>query len=387
MKKKIVILGSTSSIGKSLLNLIKKNKKEFEIFLLTANTNYKELLNQSKLFKVKNLIITDKISYLKAIKINKNKKIRIFKDFNSLKRILNKKIDYVMSAISGIQGLKPTYDIIKYTRKIAIANKEAIICGWPLIKKQLNKHGTKFIPVDSEHFSIWYALKNNTNNRLEKIYITASGGPLYKMSSKKIKSVSMKTVLNHPNWKMGKKISVDSATMMNKVFETIEAKNIFNVPYKKISILVHPKSYIHALVKFNDGMSKIILHDTTMKVPIFNSLYSENDKSYGSSKLNINKLNDLNLQNADTKKFPLINIIKKIPNESSLFETVIVSANDTLVNLYLKNKINFIDIQKKLIKLLDLKEFKKYKKIKPKNIKNIYKINKYVSIKTNSYCV
>ena len=124
-----------------------------------------------------------------------------------------------------------------------------------------------------------------------------------------------------------------------------------------------------------------------MKVPIFNSLYSENDKSYGSSKLNINKLNDLNLQNADTKKFPLINIIKKIPNESSLFETVIVSANDTLVNLYLKNKINFIDIQKKLIKLLDLKEFKKYKKIKPKNIKNIYKINKYVSIKTNSYCV
>ena len=387
MKKRIAILGSTSSIGKSLLNIIKKNKKNFKIELLTANTNYKELLKQSKLFKVKNIIITDEKSYLFAKKINKDNKIKIYNNFKNLKKIFNKRADYVMSAISGIGGLKPTFDIIKYTQKIAIANKEAIICGWPLIKDQLKKYNTIFIPIDSEHFSIWYALRNRASRDVEKVYITASGGPLYKTPLKKIKNISMKKVLKHPNWKMGKKISVDSATMMNKIFETIEAKNIFEIPYKKLSILIHPKSYVHALIKFNDGMGKIILHDTTMKVPIFNSLYSNNEKSYSSSQLDITKLNNLKLMKVNKKKFPLINILKKIPSESTLFETVIVSVNDTLVNLYLNKKIKFENIQKKLITLIDLQEFKKFKKIKPKNIKNIYKINKYVSIKTNSYCV
>ncbi len=387
MKKRIAILGSTSSIGKSLLDIIQKDKKNFKIELLTANTNYKELLKQSKFFKVKNIIITDEKSYLLAKKINKNNKIKIFNNFKNLKKIFSKRADYVMSAISGIGGLKPTFDIIKYTQKIAIANKEAIICGWPLIKDQLKKYKTIFVPVDSEHFSIWYALRNRTSKDVEKIYITASGGPLYKTPLKKIKNISMKKVLKHPNWKMGKKISVDSATMMNKIFETIEAKNIFEIPYNKLSILIHPKSYVHALIKFNDGMGKVILHDTTMKVPIFNSLYSDNEKSYSSSELDIIKLNNLKLMNVNKKKFPLINILKKIPSESTLFETVIVSVNDTLVNLYLNKKIRFGDIQKKLITLMDLKEFKKFKKIKPKNIKNIYKINKYVSIKTNSYCV
>ena len=387
MKKKIAILGSTSSIGKSLLDIIKKDKKNFKIELLTANTNYKDLINQARRFNVRNIIITDPHCFKKTKIICKNKKMNIFQNFESLKKILPKKVDYVMSAISGIQGLKPTHDIIKYTRKIAIANKEAIICGWPLIRNQLKKYKTKFIPVDSEHFSIWYALKDRKKKNVDKIYITASGGPLYKIPLRNMKNVSIKKVLKHPNWKMGRKISVDSATLMNKIFETIEAKNIFNIPYNKLSILIHPKSYVHALIKFNDGMSKIILHDTTMKVPIFNSLFSENEKFYSSSQLDINKLNNLDFRKVDNKRFPLIKILKRIPKECSLFETVIVSVNDTLVNLYLNKKIRFIDIQNNLTKLIELKEFRKYKKIKPKNIKNIYKINKYVSIKTNSYCV
>ena len=177
MKKKIVILGSTSSIGKSLLSIIKKDKKNFKIELLTANTNYKDLINQAKQFDVKNLVITDTKSFEKSKKFNKGKKINIFKNFENLKFILPKKVDYVMSAISGIGGLLPTYKIIKHTKKIAIANKETIICGWDLINKELKKYKTNFIPVDSEHFSIWSLLQEHTSNDIEKIYITASGGP------------------------------------------------------------------------------------------------------------------------------------------------------------------------------------------------------------------
>ena len=158
MKKKIVILGSTSSIGKSLLNVIKKDKKKFEIKLLTANTNYKDLIKQAKQFNVKNLVITDLESFKKSKNFYKGKKIKIFKNFNNFKTILPKKIDYVMSAISGIGGLLPTYKIIKHTKLIAIANKEAIVCGWPIIKNELKKNKTKFIPVDSEHFSIFSLL-------------------------------------------------------------------------------------------------------------------------------------------------------------------------------------------------------------------------------------
>ena len=386
MKKKIAILGSTSSIGKSLLEIVKQNKNDFDVVLLTANTNYRDLLKQSKVFNVKNLIITNKKSYKKLKNLNVKKNIKIYNDFECLNKIFNKKIDYVMSSISGIGGLKPTHDIIKHTKKIAIANKEAIICGWPLINKELIKNKTNFIPVDSEHFSIWYALNNNKKN-IEKIYITASGGPLHKVPLSKIKNIKLNEVLKHPNWNMGKKITVDSATMMNKIFEIIEARNIFDISYKNLSILIHPKSYVHALVKFNNGMTKIILHDTTMKIPIFNSLFSNYEKTYKSSDLDIHKLNNLDFRKVDFKKYPLTKILKDLPNKPSLFETVIISINDELVNLYLNKKIKFLDIQANFLKLIKLKEFRKYKKNKPKNVEKILKLSRYVSVKTKTFCV
>ena len=177
MKKKIVILGSTGSIGKSLLKIIKKDKKNFEIKLLSAKSNYRELLKQAKLFNVKNIIITDKKSFQIASKIRLYKNINIYNNFKELKKILNTKVDYTMSSIIGLDGLKPTIDLIMYTKKIAIANKESIVCGWSLIEKELIKNNTKFLPVDSEHFSIWFALKDIKISEVEKIYITASGGP------------------------------------------------------------------------------------------------------------------------------------------------------------------------------------------------------------------
>ena len=218
MKKKIAILGSTGSIGKTLINIIKQDKKNFEIVLLSADGNYKELLKQAKYFKVKNLIITNENSYNKVKKDKFSKKINIYNNFNNFKKIFKRKIDYTMSSISGIQGLKPTIEIIKFTNKIAIANKEAIICGWDLIKKELKKNKTEFIPVDSEHFSIWYALREIKKDLIEKIYLTASGGPFLNRPVKKFKTRNFNQAIRHPKWKMGKKISIDYSTIINKFF-------------------------------------------------------------------------------------------------------------------------------------------------------------------------
>ncbi len=381
MTKKIAIIGSTGTIGKNLLDIINKDKKNFEILLLTANKNHTELLKQAKKFKVKNLIITDQTSFQILKKKIKKNEINIFNDFSKLSLILPKKTDYLMSSITGIDGLNPTLKSIKFTNTIAIANKESIICGWNLIKRELDKYKTRFIPVDSEHFSLWYGLRPFKSETIEKIYLTASGGPLFNLPLNKFKNVSIDQALKHPNWSMGKKISIDSATMMNKVYEVIEAKNIFNLSYDKIKILIHPQSYIHTLIKFQNGLIKIIAHDTTMKIPIFNTIYLNSSKYLKTRDVNINSLNNLNFSNINPKRYPMIKLLNFFPKKLSLFETIIVSANDTYVELFLNKKIKFMDIQKNLFKFIKKKEFVKYKKRQPKNVDEIIKLNNYVRFK------
>ena len=386
--KNIVIFGSTGSIGTTLIDIIRSDKKNFKIELISANKNYKKLIKQAKLFNVKNLIITDYNSFLKTKVILKNKKINIYNNFDSFKKIFkNKKIDYTMSAISGFHGLKPTLNIIRFTKTIAIANKESIICGWNLIHKDLKKYKTTFIPVDSEHFSIWSLIGKKNSNNIEKIYLTASGGPFRKHPLNQFKNITPKKALKHPNWSMGKKISIDSATMMNKVFEIIEAKKIFNLKYNQLNILIHPQSYLHAIVKFNNGLTKLLIHDTKMSIPIFNTLYRENNTIIKSNILNIKILNNLELENIDLKRFPIIKIIDKLIDNDSLFETVIVSANDILVNRFLNNQIKFNDISKILLKIANLNEFKKFKRIKPQSIDEIDKLVDYVSFKIKTMSV
>jgi len=386
--KKIVILGSTGSIGSSLLGIINKNKKNFKIELMSANKNYKKIIKQAINFNVKNLIIINQDSFLKAKKITKNKKINIYNNFTSIEKILkNQTIDYTMSAIAGFHGLKPTLDIIKYTKVIAIANKESIICGWSLIEKKIKKFNTLFIPVDSEHFSIWSLINNTNKKNIEKIYITASGGPFNNLSLKKFSLITRAQALKHPNWSMGKKISIDSATMMNKLFELIEAKKIFNTNYNQLEALIHSKSYIHSIIKFSNGLIKLLAHDTDMKIPIFNTLYPNNEKKIRTKNINFEILNKLNFNKINLKKFPVMRLIKDLPNKDSLFETILVSANDTLVENFLNKKINFLDISRLLLKLLKNKEFQRYKLISPSNIDQIISLNEYVRLKTNNLCV
>ena len=387
MKKKIAILGSTGSIGKTTFDILRKDKKNFDLILLTTNNNYKEILKQTKEFKVKNLVINNKKHYANLKKKLKNKKINIYNDFDSFNKKFRSKVDYTMCAISGLAGLKSTLASIKFSKKIAIANKESLICAWNLIQKKILKYKTKFIPIDSEHFSIWSLLNDSTNSSIEEIIITASGGPFLKLPFKKFKEINPKSATNHPNWKMGNKISIDSATLINKVFEVIEAQRIFNIDLNKFKIFIHPSSYVHSIIKFNNGLTKILVHDTNMKIPIFNSIYDRNIKKIKSKKLDMITLNNLNFTKPDIKRFPSLNILKMITKKITLFETVLVSANDQLVELFLEGKINFLDITIFLKKILRMKIFVKYKKRSPKNYNELINLSNYVRLKTRTLCI
>ena len=387
MKKNLAILGSTGSIGQSTIDVIKENKNDFNVLLLSTNNNVNKIYKQAINLNVKNVIIKNKKKYLKVKKKFIKKKIDVYFDHKKIKYILKKKLDYCMCAISGLEGLSPTLEIIKYSKVVGIANKESIICAWNLIQKNLNKYKTKFVPIDSEHFSIWSLLKGSNKKNIDKIYITASGGPFLNVKFSKLKKVTPKLAINHPKWNMGKKISIDSATLMNKVFEIIEAKKIFNIDLKNFRILVHPNSYVHAIIKFKNGLTKLLVHDTNMKIPIINSIYDEKNFNLKNEKLNINYLNNLNFSEVNLTKFPSIKILKKMPKKSSLYETILVSANDELVHLFLKKKINFTDIVNKLSLLLKRKEFNKYKYKLPKNSEEIKNLSRNVRLKVNRLCI
>ena len=388
MKKKIGILGSTGSIGENTVKIIQNNKKDFDVKFLSTNRNVKKLLKQSSILKPKSVIIFDKKEFEKNKKKFINKKIKVFNSFDELKKnSLKKKVDYIMCSITGLAGLDSTINCIEVTKNIAIANKESIICAWNLIEKKLTKNKTKFIPVDSEHFSIWSLLKNESINNVEKVFITASGGPFLNYKLSKLKNAKPKDAIKHPNWKMGKKISVDSATLMNKVFEVIEAQRIFKIDINKFEILIHPNSYIHSLVKFNNGQIKILAHEADMKIPIFNSIYQNTLKKINTRNVNINLLNNLKLMKIDSYKYPSTKILNKINNTNSLFETVLISSNDELVDLYIQNKIKFLQINKILLKILNNKKYSNLIKKKPKKLSDIINLSEEVRLKTRNLCI
>ena len=364
MKIKLIILGSTGSIGKSTLQVVKKYSSKIEIICLSANKNIKLILEQSKKFKVKNLIIHNNKNYLK-LKNKKLKKINIYNNIDQYIKKNKKVVDNVIIGISGFDGLEPTLKIIPYTKTISSANKESILCGWELINDKLKNFNTNFIPLDSEHFSIYNLIK--LNEKISKIYLTASGGPFLYKSNSMIKNVKAKDAIKHPNWKMGKKISIDSATMMNKLFEIIEAIKIFNIPKKKFEIIVHPQSYIHAIVDFANGYSKFLAHDTNMQIPIFNSIFSKNNETFfNKTNLNLKVINKLSFLKPNISKYPFLKLFKKIKSKNSYFEIILLTINDYLVDLYLNNKIRYKQFQYILLNIINDPYFKKFYNKSPK---------------------
>ena len=374
MTNDIIILGSTGSIGRSTLSSINKNKK-FKVKLISTKKNIKKILQQAIYYKVKDVIIEDKKEFNKYQYIFKKKKIKLHLGLGKINEIIKKKVHFCVNAISGLDGLEPTLKLIPFSKNILIANKESIICGWDLINKRLKKYKSNFVPLDSEHYSIYELIKNEKNENINKIILTASGGPFLNKSKKDILNIKPKHALKHPNWKMGKKISIDSSTMMNKVFELIEATKIFNLSKKKFSILVHTNSYIHAIVFFKGELIKLLAHETDMKIPISNALGIKNSNKTNVLKRNLQKLNDLNFKLPKKKNFPVISILDMLPDKTSYFETILITINDALVEMYLNGKINYVSIQSNILNLLKKPYLKKFYKLKPKNIYDIKKMN------------
>ncbi len=387
MIKDIIILGSTGSIGSSSLFSI-KNNRNYKIKLLSTKKNIKKIFKQAIQFGVKNVVIEDENCFIKYNKIFKKKNINLHLGIKNINKIIKKKVSYCINSISGIQGLEPTLKAIPLTNNILVANKESIMCGWELIKKQLNKYNTKFIPLDSEHFSILQLIKDEKKGDIEKIILTASGGPFLNVPLKKIVNIKPKFALKHPNWKMGKKITIDSSTMMNKVFEFIEAKKIFNLKNKDLSILIEPKSFVHAIVFLKGNLIKFLAHETNMKIPISNALNIKNKYKKNLSK-HVIDFNKIRFEIPKINNFPVLSVLKLMPDNSSYFETILITLNDLLVEMYLEGKINYVSIHKNLINLLKKQYFKKYYKLKPKNIYDIKKMisisEKYLKLKIKYY--
>ena len=374
MKKTISILGSTGSIGKTTLNIIEKKNKIFSIYLLSANKNVNLISSQIKKYKPKIFIVNDFLSYTKIKKKFKNKKTKIFNKFENLKL---KKSDITICAIPGIQGLEPTIHITKFSKKVLLANKESVICGWNLIKKNSLKNKTKIIPIDSEHFSILKLLESHKLKDIKKIYITASGGPFLELSKKQLSKVTPKDALKHPKWKMGKKISVDSATLMNKMLELIEAQKLFNIPIQKLEILIHPDSLVHAILELKNGLTKFIYHKTSMIIPLANAIFDDNLDI--NEFLNLKKekeFKDLNFKKINTDIFPIAKIKNRL-NEYPSTSVIINASNEILVDQFLSKNLPFLAINKIILAILKDRNYKNYAIRKPNNLKQINIVDKW----------
>ena len=369
MKNLISILGSTGSIGSSVLTILKK-KKSFTPYLFAANKNYDLICKQINQFKPKYFLISDNKIFNRVKKKFKYSKTEII---NSLKIKKFKISELSIMAIPGIAGLNPTLTMVKKSKKILLANKESIVCGWKLIKNASLKHKTKIIPLDSEHFSIFKLLENKNINEVEKIYLTASGGPFLNYKLRKLKKINPKNALKHPKWKMGKKITIDSSTLMNKVLEYIEAQKLFNIPKEKLEILIHPESLVHAIVRFKNGLIKFIYHDTSMIIPITNAIFEKNvdiNKFFQNKK----DIKNLSFEKPKPNNFPILKILDRV-NEFQSTSIIINASNEVLVDLFLRNKVSFLSIPTIIKKVLNDRNYKKYAIKAPKDLKQIKKID------------
>ena len=383
MRTSVSLLGSTCSVGANVLKIIDKNKKNFKFDLFVANKNYKLICRQIKKYNPDHFIIND-IEVYKKIKFKfKKKKIKILNNFTSFAP--KKKTDITISAIPGIAGLQPTMSLTGQSKKILIANKEAVICGWSLIKNIARKNKTKIIPIDSEHFSILKLIEKHKKEDIKKIYITASGGPFLNYKLKQFKKIKPADALKHPKWKMGKKISIDSSTLMNKILELIEAQKLFNLPSHKFDILIHPNSLVHAIVQFKNGLTKFIYHETSMIIPLANAIFEKKlnieDFYKCKKKNNSSPIQSLIFKKVNQSIFPVIKLKNRI-NEYPSTSIIINAANEVLVEHFLQEKIPFLSIYKIIMTIMNDINYKKYAIKEPKNIYQINNINLWARNRT-----
>jgi len=346
MRKKIVILGSTGSIGQQTLEVIRKYLNEFEVIGLSGWENTTLLKEQIIFFKPKIAVVKDEYVARNLKKnLNKQNNIKILWGTNGLINISTlKEADIIVVAITGIASLIPTYEAVKKGKNVALASKEAMVVAGELLVKEAKLKNSKILPIDSEHSAILQCLKNEQKDCVEKIILTASGGALYDLTETALKNVTVEDALNHPTWKMGKKVTIDSATLMNKGLEVIEAKWFFNIPADKIEIVIHPQSYIHSMVQFIDGtiMAQISEHD--MRIPIQYALFYPNRIINNFSRLDLNKIGQLTFRKPNFNKFPCIKLAYQALERGGTMPAVLNGANEIAVNAFLNSKIRISEI-------------------------------------------
>ena len=376
--KTIGILGSTGSIGTQALEIISNNHQDFSVDYLYSNSNYRILYEQILNFSPQYACINNEESYNKLVQLmkgNSNTKI-IFGVKESIDFISSRKIDLILNAIVGIDGLKPTIAAIDNNLDIALSNKESLVLAGKIVMDKANNNNVKIFPVDSEHSAIWQCLKGEKKADINRMILTASGGPFRTLDYKDFSNITIKDALNHPNWKMGNKITIDSATMMNKGFEVIETHWLFSIESKKIDIIVHPESIIHSMVEFKDKSIKAQIGTPDMKVPINYALNYPRHSSLDMPSLDFSTINKLTFEKPDLIKFKCIDLAYQALEHGGTSCAVLNIANDIAVNLFLSNKIRFIDIPSIIEKAIE-----RHDHISSPSLEDIY----YLMDWTNEY--
>lgn len=348
MKKNLSILGSTGSIGMQTLQVIQNEPEKFGVLALSAWNNMELLKEQITKFKPKFAVVKDdKLAKELINKFDRRINCHILYGEYGLNKISTlANVDSVVVAIAGMDALKPTIQAIDAKKQICLANKEIIVSAGEIITKKAQENEVNIIPIDSEHSGIFQCLEHRHHNNIEKVFITASGGPFYHLKESALENVSIEEALNHPNWKMGKKVSIDSATLMNKGLEVIEAHWLFNIPSNKIEVIVHPQSFAHALIQYDDGsiVAQLSYHD--MRIPIHFALCYPQRVKNSLPRINLEKIGQLTFKKFDSKRFPSVELCYEALRQGGTFPTALNAANEIAVNAFLNKGLKFNNIIK-----------------------------------------
>jgi len=352
--KNIAVLGSTGSIGRSTLEIISHLKDSFHVVGLSAGRNKELLYKQINYFKPEIVSLSHEKDADELKKMTFSHKVKIRYGQEGAEEVAGySKNDIIISAITGIKGLRPTIAAVRSGKRVGLANKESMVAAGALINKEASKSGAEIIPVDSEHSGVFQCLHKENLQDVNKVILTASGGPFFHLAQGDIKKQSVEDALNHPRWSMGKKISIDSATMMNKGLELIEAKWLFNLPPEKLDALIHPQSIVHSLVEMRDGSVLAQLSLTDMKIPIQFALTYPYRKESALPSLNLSEVGSLDFYEADLNKFPLLRLAFKALRREQYFSIAFNASNESAVNAFLKREIHFSDIWELVIEVTE----------------------------------
>ena len=345
MKRRIAILGSTGSIGTQTLDIVRQHRDMFEVELISANSSAEMLVAQAREFDVNNVVICDEARYKEVSDALSGTDCKVFAGIDSLCSLAAAEdVDIVVGAMVGFSGLRPTLAALKAGKIVALANKETLVAAGSIVTRTMRENGAVILPVDSEHSAIFQCLLAAQGNAVEKIHLTASGGPFRTWSKEQIATATAAQALKHPNWSMGAKVTIDSSTMMNKGFEVIEAKWLFDIPAERINVVVHPESIIHSMVEFEDGAVIAQLASPDMREPIGFALSFPNRIPVGNRKLDFGELGRLTFANADLDRFPCLGLAYEAIKRGGNAPCALNSANEIAVAAFLEGRIGFYDI-------------------------------------------